>query len=141
MRGRAAVDTIAMPLGLEFCFARVGISFEDWLPHNYYYSHAGNLHTCYLCLRYFVILYLHTYSSTIEEKIIPCEKISMCPFCAHAYLQIEKRQKNHTQKQDKNIGRHLKKKKRNISSVPTSIYAFHLYAQRNHSLCCRIFVH
>ena len=95
MRGRAAVDTIAMPLGLEFCFAMVGISFEDWLPHNYYYSHAGNLHTCYLCLRYFVILYLHTYSLTIEEKIIPCEKISMRPFCAHAYLQIEKRQKNH----------------------------------------------
>jgi hypothetical protein len=48
MRGRAAVDTIAMPLGLAFCFAMVGISFEDWLPHNYYYSHAGNLRVIYV---------------------------------------------------------------------------------------------
>jgi hypothetical protein len=40
--GRAAVDTIAMPLGLAFGFATVGVSFEDWLPHNNY-SHTGNL--------------------------------------------------------------------------------------------------
>jgi hypothetical protein len=33
----------------------VGVSFEDWLPHNNY-SHAGNLRV--LCLlRYFVLLY------------------------------------------------------------------------------------
>ena len=73
-----------MPLGLAFCFAMVGISFEDWLPHNYYYSNAGNLHTCYLCLRYFVILYLHTYSLTIEEKIITVKKY----LCVHMRTRI-----------------------------------------------------
>ena len=81
MRGRAAVDTIAMPLGLEFCFAMVGISLEDLLPHNYYYSHAGNLHTCYLS-EVFCNPVSTTYSLTIEEKIIKkktCEKISMRP--------------------------------------------------------------
>ena len=74
MRGRAAVDTIAMPLGLEFCFAMVGISFEDWLPHNYYYSHAGNLHTCYLCLRYFVIMYLQRTSldRVLQRPLLFC---------------------------------------------------------------------
>ncbi len=41
-RGRAAVDTIAMPLDPAFGFAMVGVFFEDWRSHEIY-SYAGNV--------------------------------------------------------------------------------------------------
>ena len=69
--GRATVDTISMPLGLAFGFAMVGVSFEDWLPHNNY-SHSGKLHV--LCqLRYFV----HTLS--LFGRLANTTKFSLGP--------------------------------------------------------------
>jgi hypothetical protein len=53
--GGAAVDTIAMPLGLAFGFATVGVSFVDWLPHNH--IPTQEIYVLFMSTEVFVLLY------------------------------------------------------------------------------------